>query len=198
MTDRPDVDVRSLAKHWWALAIRGVLAILFGILTAFVPGLTLTALIFMFGAYAIIEGGFNVIAGIRGRRVERAWWALILEGVVSIAAGVIAFIMPGLTALALLYLIAAWAIVTGVLEIAAAIRLRRQIEGEWYLVLTGALSLIFGALVLYSPGAGALALVLWIGAYAIVFGVLLVAVAFRLRSARDELPGALPHGASAR
>ena len=198
MTDRPDVDVRSLAKHWWALAIRGVLAMLFGILTVFVPGLTLSALIFMFGAYALIEGGFNVIAGIRGRRVERAWWALILEGVVSIAAGVIAFIMPGLTALALLYLIAAWAIVTGVLEIAAAIRLRRQIEGEWALVLTGVSSLIFGALVLYSPGAGALALVLWIGAYAIVFGVLLVAVAFRLRSVREELPGALPHGASAR
>ncbi len=198
MTDRSDVEIRSLANNWWALAIRGVLAILFGILTAFVPGLTLSALIFMFGVYAIVEGGFNVIAGIQGRRAERAWWALILEGVVSIAAGVIAFIMPGLTALALLYLIAAWAIVTGVLEIAAAIRLRRQIEGEWCLVVTGVLSLIFGALVLYSPGAGALALVLWIGAYAMVFGVLVVAVAFRLRSARDELPEALPHGASAR
>lgn len=189
MNGRVDIDLAVLAKNWWIVALRGVAAILFGILTAIVPGLSLAALVMLFGAYALIEGGFNIIAAVRGATGDRPWWALLLEGLVSVAAGVIAFVMPGLTALALVYLIAAWAVLTGVLEIAAAVRLRKHITGEWWLALTGVLSIAFGVLVSLYPGAGALVMVLWIGAYAIIFGVLLLIVAFKLRRVRGEVGG---------
>jgi uncharacterized membrane protein HdeD (DUF308 family) len=189
MNGRVDVDLALLAKNWWLVALRGIAAILFGILAAIVPGLTLALLVMLFGAYALIEGGFNVVAAVRGATGGRAWWALLLEGLVSLAAGVVAFIMPGLTALALVYLIAAWAIVTGILEIAVAVRLRKHITGEWWLALSGVLSIAFGVLVSLFPGAGALAMVLWIGAYSIIFGILLLAVAFKLRSVRGEVGG---------
>jgi uncharacterized membrane protein HdeD (DUF308 family) len=189
MNGRVDIDLAVLAKNWWIVALRGVAAILFGILTAIVPGLSLAALVMLFGAYALIEGGFNIIAAVRGATGDRPWWALLLEGLVSVAAGVIAFVMPGLTALALVYLIAAWAVLTGVLEIAAAVRLRKHITGEWWLALTGVLSIAFGVLVSLYPGAGALVMVLWIGAYAIIFGVLLLVVAFKLRRVRGEVGG---------
>jgi uncharacterized membrane protein HdeD (DUF308 family) len=189
MNGRVDVDLALLAKNWWLVALRGIAAILFGVLAAIVPGLTLALLVMLFGAYALIEGGFNVVAAVRGATGGRAWWALLLEGLVSLAAGVVAFIMPGLTALALVYLIAAWAIVTGILEIAVAVRLRKHITGEWWLALSGVLSIAFGVLVSLFPGAGALAMVLWIGAYSIIFGILLLAVAFKLRSVRGEVGG---------
>ncbi len=186
-------SVHHLTLNWWALAIRGVLAVLFGIATFFLPGLTLATLVFLFGAYAIVEGVFNLIAAVRGRGSEQPWWALVIEGLVSIAAGIVTFALPGLTTLVLLYVIAAWAVVTGVFEIVAAIRLRARIENEWWLALSGVLSIAFGVLMMIAPGAGALALVLWIGAYAVVFGAMLLALAFRLRShgqerarARDE------------
>jgi uncharacterized membrane protein HdeD (DUF308 family) len=189
MNGRVDVDLAVLAKNWWLVALRGIAAILFGVLAAIVPGLTLALLVMLFGAYALIEGGFNVVAAVRGATGGRAWWALLLEGLVSLAAGVVAFVMPGLTALALVYLIAAWAIVTGILEIAVAVRLRKHITGEWWLALSGVLSIAFGVLVSLFPGAGALAMVLWIGAYSIIFGILLLAVAFKLRSVRGEVRG---------
>ena len=189
MNGRVDVDLALLAKNWWLVALRGVAAILFGVLAAIVPGLTLALLVMLFGAYALIEGGFNVIAALRGATGDRPWWALLLEGLVSVVAGVIAFVMPGLTALALVYLIAGWAILTGVLEIAAAVGLRKHITGEWWLALSGVLSIAFGVLVAFFPGAGALAMVLWVGAYSIVFGVLLLAVAFKLRRVRDDVEG---------
>jgi uncharacterized membrane protein HdeD (DUF308 family) len=195
MNGRVDVDLAVLAKNWWLVALRGVAAILFGILAAIVPGLTLALLVMLFGAYALIEGGFNVIAGIRHAGGDRPWWALLLEGLVSLAAGVIAFVMPGLTALALVYLIAAWAIITGVLEIAVAVRLRKHIAGEWWLALSGVLSIAFGVLVSLFPGAGALVMVLWIGAYSIIFGILLLAVAFKLRSVHGEVTGTVAHAA---
>jgi uncharacterized membrane protein HdeD (DUF308 family) len=198
MDVRVETDVAALARNWWVFLLRGIVAILFGVLTALMPSITLTLLVLLFGAYAIVEGGFNVIAAIRRRKGERLWWLLLLEGLVSIAAGVVAFIMPGLTALMLVLVIGAWAIITGVLEIVAAILLRKQIRGEWWLALSGALSLIFGVLVLMWPGAGALALVLWIAAYAIAFGVLLVALAFRLRGVRERLPGGMPQAARGR
>ena len=182
-----------LVKNWWVVALRGVLAIVFGILTALMPGITLFALVMLFGAYALVDGGFAIVTALRRRGGEGPWRTLLLEGLVGVAAGVISFVWPGLTALALVYLIGVWAVFTGVLEIVAAIRLRRLIKGEVWLALTGVLSVAFGVLVLWAPGTGALALVLWIGAYAIVFGILLLALAFRLRGLRGELPLAAPH-----
>lgn len=176
------VWVRSLAQNWWAVAVRGVVSIVFGLLTLVLPTLTLAALIFMFGAYALVEGLFNLVAAIRrGDAASQPRWLLALEGLVSVGAGVVTFALPGLTALVLAYVIAGWALATGALEIAAAIRLRQHVRGEWALVLSGILSLLFGVLMAAAPTAGALALVLWIGAYAVVFGALLVALAFRLR-----------------
>ena len=174
-------DVKSLAENWWAIALRGVAAIIFGVLTFVLPALSLFALILMFGAYAIVEGIFNIIAAARSRSREGPRWLLLLEGLVSIAAGIVTFALPGLTALVLVYVIAAWAMVTGVLEIIAAVRVRKQITGEVWWILSGILSVVFGVLLMIAPGAGALALVLWIGAYAVIFGALLVGLAFRLR-----------------
>ena len=174
-------DVKSLAENWWAIALRGVTAIIFGVLAFVLPTLSLFALILMFGAYAIVEGIFNIIAAARSRSGEGPRWLLLLEGLVSIAAGIVTFALPGLTALVLVYVIAAWAMVTGVLEIIAAVRVRKQITGEVWWILSGILSVVFGVLLMIAPGAGALALVLWIGAYAVIFGALLVGLAFRLR-----------------
>jgi uncharacterized membrane protein HdeD (DUF308 family) len=170
--------VELLARRWWALALRGLLAVLFGILTFIIPGLTLFSLVLLFGAYAILEGVFNVISAMRAPRDH---WPLLLEGIVGIIAGFLTFAWPGITALILLYVIGFWAIFTGVLEIAAGIRLRKYIDNEWLLILMGVLSVGFGLLLLVFPGAGALAIVLWIGAYALVFGIALIALAFRLR-----------------
>ena len=163
------------------LAIRGVAAILFGIAAFVWPGITLAALVLLFGAYALVDGIFAVIAGVAARREQERWWMMILEGVAGIVIGVLTFLYPGITALVLLYFIAAWSIVTGAFEIAAAIRLRKEIEGEWLLGLAGLASVIFGVLLVVLPGPGALALIWLIGSYAIVFGVLLLALAFRLR-----------------
>jgi uncharacterized membrane protein HdeD (DUF308 family) len=151
-----------------------------------VPALTLAALVWLFGAYAIVDGAFSIVAALRRRAGSRTWWALLAQGIIGIAAGLVTFLFPGLTAVTLVYVIAAWAIVTGVLEIIAAIRLRRELTGEAWLIFSGVLSIVFGGLLMIAPGAGALALVLWIGAYAIVFGVLLLALAFRLRRVRAQ------------
>jgi uncharacterized membrane protein HdeD (DUF308 family) len=171
-----------MARNWWVLALRGLAGIIFGVLAFIWPGITLTVLVLMFGAYALVDGVFAIIEGIRRRAEESNWWVLILEGIVGILAGVVAFVWPGITAFALLYLIAAWAIITGLFEIVAAIRLRKEIEGELLLGLTGLLSVLFGIALAVWPGAGALALVWMIAAYAIIFGVLMIILAFRLRS----------------
>jgi uncharacterized membrane protein HdeD (DUF308 family) len=167
---------------WWAFVVRGVAAVLFGILTFIVPGMALLTLVLLFGAYALVEGAFNIAGAIQSGEARRQRrWVLLLEGVASVVVAFLAFVVPGVTALSLLYLIAAWSLVTGVLEVAAAIRLRRQIRGEWLLALSGVLSILFAFLLLLFPGAGALAVLFWIGAYAIVFGALLVALGVRLR-----------------
>jgi uncharacterized membrane protein HdeD (DUF308 family) len=170
-----------LARNWWALALRGVLAILFGLAAFVVPGITLTTLVLFFGAYVLVDGIFTIIAGVRSYGERQRWWVLILEGIAGILLGVLTFLNPGLTAVVLLYFIAAWAILTGVLEIIAAIRLRKEIEGEWALALSGVLSLLFGVLLIISPLVGLLTITFLIGAYALLFGIFLIVLAFRLR-----------------
>jgi uncharacterized membrane protein HdeD (DUF308 family) len=176
--------LHALAANWWALALRGLVAILFGLLTFLVPGITLVTLVLLFGAYALFDGIFNVIAFFR---VGSRHWALLIEGVIGTIAGILTFAWPSITAIVLLYLIAFWAILTGIFEIVAGVLLRKAITNEWLLLLMGVLSLLFGSLILFAPGAGALAIVLWIGAYALVFGVVLLALAFRLRGHRHMI-----------
>ena len=173
--------LHTLAKNWWALAVRGLVAVLFGLLTFLVPGITLVTLVMLFGTYALADGIFNVIASFRGAAHH---WALLIEGVAGVIAGVLTFAWPTITTLVLLYIIAYWAIFTGILEIVAGIRFRKVVANEWILLLMGAFSLLFGAYILIAPGAGALAIVVWIGTYALVFGIFLLALAFRLRGLR--------------
>ncbi len=175
-----------LARNWWVLAIRGGVAILFGIGAFLWPGLTLTVLVLMFGAYALVDGVFAIFAGFAARKETERWWMMILVGISGIVIGILTLMSPGITALVLLYFIAAWALVSGIFEIAAAIRLRKEIEGEWLLVLAGILSVIFGLLLLIMPGAGALAVAWMIGSYALLFGILRLVLAFRLRGMKGS------------
>ena len=177
-----------LAYNWWALAVRGALAILFGILAFLWPGISLTALVLLFAAFAFADGVLAIVTGVRGIRGDGRWWAVLLEGMLGIAVAVLTVLWPAITALALLFLIAAWAIVNGLLEIVAAVRLRRVIRGEWLLALAGVASIVFGVMLALNPGAGALALLWLIAAYAIVFGVLLVGLGFRLRGWLNHAP----------
>src|SRR5438477_8466674 len=160
----------QLVRHWWVLAVRGALAILFGVIAFVLPGHALLALVLLWGAWAFIDGVFAMVAALRAAERHARWGALLLEGVVGIAAGIFTFAWPGMTAIALLYLVAAWAIVTGILEIVAAVRLRRLIEGEWLLGLSGAASVLLGVLLMLMPAAGLVAWVWVIGAYALLFG----------------------------
>src|SRR3989475_10331510 len=175
-----------LAKNWWALALRGVAAIIFGVLAFVLPSVTLAVLTLLFGGYALVEGALNIVAAVRGRSDHEPWWALLFEGLVSVAAGIVTFVLPGLTELALLYMIAAWAIVTGALEIVAPIRLRRGITAGAWLGATAIPPRVFRPLLVPPPGAGALSLAWLIGAYAIGFGALLLGLSFRLRGWRGQ------------
>ncbi len=172
----------ALARNWWSLVIRGLLGIVVGILTFLWPGITLAALVFLFAGYALVDGVVSLAGAVRAVAAHERWGALLLEGIFGIAAAIITVLWPAITALSLVYIIGAWAMVTGVLEIVAAVRLRRHISGEWLLLLGGIASVLFGVLVIAAPLAGALVIALWFGAYALVFGVILVALGFRLRS----------------
>ena len=169
-----------LSQHWWAILLRGVAAILFGFLALIAPGITLTALVLLFGAYALLDGISAIILGIKDYGEQDRWWATLIGGIVSVAAGFVAFAMPGLTAVALLMLIGVWAMFRGMLDIVAAVQLRDVIEGEWMLALVGVVSVLFGLLMIMFPGAGALAMLWWIGAFAIVLGCMQIALAFRV------------------
>ena len=170
-----------LTRGWWRLLVRGLVAIAFGVFTWLRPGLSLAALVLVFGIYCTADGVLGIWTAIAGRNDNDYWWVLLLAGIVGVGVGAVTFAAPGLTAVALLVYIAVWALVKGVLEIAAAIRLRKEIQGEWLLVVGGAASVAFGALLLARPGAGVLAVLWLIAAYAVVFGVLLVLLAFRAR-----------------
>jgi uncharacterized membrane protein HdeD (DUF308 family) len=168
-----------LARHWWMLALRGVLAIIFGIVALLWPGITLLVLAIVFGAYAFVDGVFAAIAAVRARGRDRM--ILIVGAIAGILIGVVTFFRPAATLLALTVLIGAWALVTGVFEIIAAIRLRREIRGEWLHLLTGLLSVAFGLIVLLWPVSGAVAVAWIIGIYAIMFGILLLSASLRMR-----------------
>lgn len=172
--------VHALAKNWWMLLLRGIAAIIFGLLALAWPGMTLVTLILFYGAYVLVDGVLAVVAAITGGTLAPRWW-LAVVGLLGIAAGLLTFLMPGITALVLLYFIAGWAIATGVFQIIGAIRLRHEIDNEWFLILGGIISVLFGGAMFAAPGAGALALVTVIGIYAIVIGALLVALSFRLK-----------------
>ena len=186
------IVVDELARHWWVIGLRGLAAILFGVLAFVWPGMTLAVLVLLFGAYALVDGVLTLIAAFRGGVQHRI--VMLVEGVVSVLAGLAAFVWPGLTALVLLYIIAFWAIVTGVLEIVAAIRVRRAISNELGLVIGGVLSVVFGVVLLIAPGAGALAVIFLIGAYAVVFGIALLGLAWRLREHHQTAIGGAPLG----
>ena len=178
--------IGEIPRHWWVVALRGLAAVIFGVLAFIWPGMTIAALVLFFGAYAIVDGVLAVYTAFRSR--GQHFWATLLEGIVSIGAGVVTFFWPGITALALLFVIAAWAILTGVLEIYAAISLRKAIHNEWALIFSGALSVIFGVLLVAQPGAGALAVAWLIGAYAVIFGIALLVLAWRLRGVAEHMP----------
>jgi len=171
-----------LSRNWWVLLLRGLVAIAFGALTWLQPGISLAALVLLFGAYTMADGILGVWTAFAGRKEHEHWWVLLLEGLVGIGVGILTFLAPGVTALALLFYIAVWAIATGVLEIVAAIRLRKEIKGEWLLILGGVASVVFGILLMAQPGVGALSLLWLIATYAIVFGILLVLLAFKVRT----------------
>ena len=171
----------ALGRNWWLLLVRGLVAIVFALLTWAQPGVSLAALVLVFGIYVLADGLLGVWSAIAKRRDNRHWWLLLLWGLVGIVVGVMTFIMPGITGLVLLMYIAAWAMITGVLQIVAAIRLRKEIKGEWLMILSGLVSVAFGVLLFLHPGAGALAGAWIIAAYAFIFGVLMVLLAFKVR-----------------
>jgi uncharacterized membrane protein HdeD (DUF308 family) len=174
-----------LVRNWWALALRGAFAILFGILTFAMPGVTLATLVILFSAYMLVDGIFAIVAGVRAAQRHERWGTLILEGLANILAAAVAFLWPAITVLVFVYLIAGWSIVSGILLAAAAFRLE---HGRWLLALSGVMSVVFGVLLAVMPIAGAVVLTLWLGAYALIFGALLVGVAFRLKSQAGKAP----------
>jgi uncharacterized membrane protein HdeD (DUF308 family) len=171
----------TISRDWWVFALRGIAAILFGVAAFAWPGITLAALVLLFGAYAFVDGAALLIALARGDAdARRHGWAVGIMGVLGIVASIVTIVWPGITALSLLYIVAAWAITMGVFQVAAAIQLRREIEGEFWMGLGGVVSVVFGILLIVSPGTGLLALVWLLGAWAIVFGASSLGLAYRL------------------
>jgi uncharacterized membrane protein HdeD (DUF308 family) len=188
----------NLARYWWALALRGAAAIIFGVIALLWPPAAIAVLVAIFGAYALVDGILNLIAAMRAGRTGQRWGALVFEGVVSLVVGIVTLLFPAVTALALVLFVGAWSLVTGVAEVVAAIRLRELIQGEWLLALAGILSIAFGVLLFISPLIGAIAIAIWIGVYSLVFGALLVGLALRLRSWVRQQETQIPAGPVAR
>ena len=179
--------LKMMTGKWWVLLVRGIAAILFGLAAMVWPGLTIGALILMFGAFAIVDGVGALFAAFAHRGEAQYWWATALEGVVGIVLGILVMVWPGISAIALLFWIAAWAIVTGVFEVVSAIQLRKEISGEFWLILSGVLSILFGIFAFIRPGAGALAVIWVIAIYAIVFGITLIMLSFKVRGLNQAL-----------
>jgi len=176
--------MNTLVRNWWAMALRGVFAILFGVIALFAPAITLVTLVFLFGGYCFADGVCAILAAFQRRRHV---WPLIVRGVIGLGASLVTFTMPGITALALLYVIAAWAVFTGILEIVAAVQLRQALANEVLLSLSGVCSIAFGVLIALRPSSGALALDWLIGSFALLFGVLLLALSVRLHAYKKML-----------
>lgn len=186
-----------LSKSWRSLAMRGAVSLVFGILAAFWPGITLLWLLVIFAAYALIQGVTSAVAAVQNRKTNDDWWLMLLWGLVGIGAGVIAFMLPNLTAVVLVLVIGATALASGIVDVVMGVRLRKVIRGEGFLILNGIISIAFGVFVFFFPGAGALALVWLIAMYAIISGLLLLALAWRAKKWGDrheESPHGLPHG----
>lgn len=173
--------LHALARNWWLILLRGICAILFGVLTFLWPGLSLLTLVLLYGAFALADGVLSLAAAIAGDTATSRWW-LAIVGLLGIAAGIVTFLWPGMTAIVLKVFIAFWAIAIGIMQIIGAIQLRKEIDNEWLLVAGGALSIAFGVILLVQPAVGALALAFTIGAYAILYGSLLVSFSLRLRN----------------
>jgi uncharacterized membrane protein HdeD (DUF308 family) len=178
---------KLLGQSWWVLLLRGVLAILLGIAAFAKPGMALNTLLMLFAAYFFIDGISNVIAAFSGKGDNEHWWVVLIEGLLGIAIGVLTVFRPGTTGVVLLVLIAFWAIMTGILRIILAIRLRKEIEGEWWLGLSGLLGVLFGVIVMMKPGAGALSVLWMIGIWLILMGVALVLLSFKSRGFHKKL-----------
>jgi uncharacterized membrane protein HdeD (DUF308 family) len=172
----------ELSENWWALGVRAAAAILFGVIALTVPAVTVTALVTLFGIYAIVDGCFAIVAAVRGVKRHERWGWMLFQGLIGLAAGAIAIFFPPIGAVALAWLVAAWALTTGVLEVASAIKLRKVIRGEWLLLLSGVLSIILAVMVAIFPGAGIVLLVWWVGAYALAYGLVILALAVRVRN----------------
>jgi uncharacterized membrane protein HdeD (DUF308 family) len=173
---------KLLSLSWWVLLLRGVVSILFGIAAYMWPGMTLVTLVSLFGAFAFVDGCFSVFHAVSGRKEDERWWVLLLEGLLGIAFGLIAFQAPEITATVLILYIGFWAMATGVLRIILAVRLRKEIGGEWWMALAGLTSIVFGLLMVARPGAGALAALWIVATWAIVGGVFLVLLAFKVKA----------------
>ena len=184
---RSEAMSRLLAQNWWAVALRGVFAILFGLVALFMTGPTILSLVLFFSAYMLVDGIFTIVAAVRAASRQERWGLLVLEGIADIATGVIAFVWPGLTVLAFVLIMAAWSLVTGILMIVAAFRLD-QTYGRGWLVFSGIVSVLFGIALVIAPLIGAVVLTWWLGAYALVFGIGLLVLAFKLRGRKDETP----------
>ena len=179
--------IESLKRHWWVPVLRGIAAIVFGVIAFVYPGITIATLVLFFGAWVLIDGIFRVVGAIGHRVSDPDWGWHIVIGIVGIIVGLLTFHAPQITALALIIYIAAWALMVGATEIAFAIKLRREIKGEWFLILMGLASIVFAILLLWNPVAGAAAVIWLIAWYAVVLGVLAIFFGFRLRSLRTPL-----------
>jgi len=178
---RRDLLAALLAHNWWAIGTRGALAVVFGLVALSLPGATMLSLVFVFAIYAFADGVFGIVSAVRAAQAGQRWGLLVFEGLVNIAVAVIAVLWPGITVVAFVVLVAVWAIVTGALEVAAAFRLKTE-DGRWWLVVGGLVSLVYGALLVVAPMIGAVVLTWWLGAYALIFGVALIVLAFKLKA----------------
>ena len=183
----PVTVAHAFRFNWWLLALRGLLAVAFGVLAFAWPGPTLLSLVWLFGAFALLNGILSFVLAVKAPKGYAKPGSLILGGLVGILVGLLTFVMPGITALGLILLIAAWAMATGVTEIVTAVKLRKVLPNEWLLGLAGIASVVFGVLLCVQPGIGALVLVWWIAEWALVFGFLLIALAFRMRHAKGGI-----------